>query len=651
MSKDKEENKLARLHDEISKHDQAYYLDNNPLVSDTAYDELVARVKKIEEELGYSGDSPVDNVGDDRKSGFAKVKHSTPMLSIGNTYDDGELRKYLEKLNELCDGPVEFVAEPKVDGIAITLIYMDGYLEQAVTRGNGVEGDDVTANIKTVGKVPKEIDILGYFEVRGEVYMPTKEFEEWNEQRRALGEQEFANARNACAGTVKTLDVEEVRKRPLSFVAYTIVDAVKHVSTHKLELSLLDELGFPTLKPMGIGGIDEMCHIVSKFKNDDKFDFPTDGVVVRVNDANLWEDLGNTNKSPRWLIAFKCEPERAETRLLDVDITIGRTGVFTPTGIVEPTQLAGTTVQRANLHNPNKIAGMDLHIGDIVILEKAGEIIPNICGVVYEKRPKDAKPIKFPTVCPTCHAELLNEGTRLRCLNPHCRSRQYKNLVYFVSRPCMNIEGFGPSTITTLLNHGSVSCIADIYRLDYEKLREAGFGKVEATNLLEAILTSKGQDVVNVLISLGIPGIAGAASTMLLDKFGSIPAIMNASEEELSSVKGIGPLLVTAIREWFSDVGNQMLVKDLTEVGLQMERMGGEDIIPYSKCVVTGGLPKLPRHKIKEILLDKHVKVMDRVTKDTDFLLIGLGQEGSSKHKRAMELGIPIYNLSDYLKK
>lgn len=650
MKMDNLEKRLADLHSQVERHNRLYYKEGTPEITDKAYDDLLREVQELEKELGYTDpNSPTQQVGDDRVAGFAKVKHRVPMLSISNTYSPDAMRQELNKLYHYCDDDITFVAEPKVDGIAVSLIYQDGLFKQAITRGDGREGDDVTVNVSTIESLPKTIVERSLIEVRGELYMDLEEFAKYN---LALPENErFANPRNACAGTVKHHSREVVAGRPLRFVGYTLLAKQIVEDTHLNELQRLDALGVPTLIPLGSGDVGDMWDIVDKFRNNNgEYPFATDGVVVRVNEKSWQEQLGNTNKSPRWMIAFKCEPEHAETRLLDVELTVGRTGTITPTGVVETTLLSGTEVSRANLHNPKNIRDKDIRIGDIVDVVKAGEIIPQVTKVLYDRRTGSETPIVIPTHCPSCKGPVVDENTRLYCPNPECPSRQFEGIVYFASKGCMDIDGLGPSRVSELINCGLLSKVTDLYYLTEDDLRNAGLGPQVAKNLIEAIETSKGADVTRVLQSLGIRGIGGAACSILIDRFGSIMELMNVPVEDLVSIRSIGPILAQSVYDYFHDVDNRKMVEELLKLGLHGERDPVEDSPNISlRCVITGAIPGIPRTQLAKKLLEKGILVEDRITKKTQALLLGETGASGSKVNRAKEMGILIEPLSKYI--
>lgn len=649
---DSAEKQLIDLKIKVDDHNARYYVKGNPIVSDKYFDELLGKVHELEVELGYvDKKSPTQNVGDDRVRGFAKVKHNSPMLSIGNTYSVDDLKSKLHKLFMYCDEEISFVAEPKIDGIAISLTYQDGNLIRATTRGNGREGDDVTTNIKTIESIPRTIDKKGLVEIRGEAYMDLVEFNEYNEALKKSGEVGFANARNACAGTVKNLDVSVVRERPLRFIAYTLVEAEKYCESHMKELELIRDMKFNTLQPIAHGDIDDMAIVVREFRNGQSKVYATDGVVIRVNESKYWDQLGNTNKSPRWMVAFKCEPEVATTHVLDIELTIGRTGVFTPVAILETTLLAGTEVSRASLHNFKYIREKDLRIGDLVDLVKAGEIIPQVGKVYTEVRTGNEKYITIPKRCPHCEEPLFDDGTWIRCKNDQCPALQFAAIEYFASKGCMDIVGLGPRLITLLIDSKLIGNVADIYRLTGSELMDkAGFGEKSALNLIEAIALSKGQDVSRVLRSLGIQGIGEVASDILIDKYGSIDAIAKADIEELSDTKSIGELLATAIYDYFDNPVKHELLVELGNLGLNMERVGvKEDTRKFERCVVTGVVDGVTRDGLRKLLRDRGILLDDRITKTTDYLLLANGGENSGKHKQALKMNLPIHTVVEFL--
>lgn len=653
MKVDSLEKELTKLSSEVEYHNNKYYKEGNPIIDDRAFDELLGRVQALEKELGYSKpDSPTQKVGDDRLVGFKKVVHKTPMMSISNTYNISALEEYLHKIQLSLADYVDFVAEPKVDGIAISLVYEQGELKRAVTRGNGKEGDDVTCNIWAVRGIPHPISAgKSVLEVRGELCMDPDEFDLYNAKVKARGEEGFANARNACAGSIKQKDPKRVAERPLKFVAYTCLGSGMEFNTHTEELEVLDALGFDILTPIKVGQPKEISEVLETFTNKrGQYPFPTDGVVVRVNDISRYEELGTTSKSPKWMVAYKCEPDHAETKLLAVEWTVGRTGAITPTGVVEPTLLAGTLVSRASLHNYKNIKSLGLMIGDMVDLVKAGEIIPQIIRTFPDRRTGEETGIGLPKQCPSCGGCLNGDNVKLRCTNTHCPSRRFEGMVYFSSKPCMDIRGLGPSTVAHLINQGMLQDITDIYRLDEEKLRKAGLGKKEAVNLLEAIELSKDQDVCRVLKSLGIRCVGSYVAELLINKFGSISVIMDASLEQLRSLKSIGEIVAKYIRLFFDKSENRSMVMSLLELGLHDRReplLADHGSPSLSVGVITGSHPSLPRRLLIGQLAKQGIRVEPRITKETGVLLVG-ENASSLKIQRAKSLGIPIKPLSDY---
>jgi DNA ligase (NAD+) len=650
MNVDNLEKELYRLHAERQEHDRLYYKDGKPNISDYHYDQLVRQIRALEKETGIALD---DDIGDDRKRGFRKVEHTTPMRSIPNVYTNNELEYNLTKI-EHAVGALDYVVEPKVDGIAISLTYERGLLIRAVTRGNGFEGDDVTANVRTIKNLPARLEWLDPLELRGELYIDQQGFVEYNQTLQQHGLQPFLHARNMCAGTVKLLNPDEVAKRPLGFIGYTVVSHTP--DTHIQELDFIKALGFNTLEPLFTGTLPEVLESIASYAAiplDGRSDqaFATDGVVIRVNARKYIPILGFTRKYERWMFAYKFAPEQSDTHVLDVEFNIGRTGVLTPVAILEPTLLSGSTVSRANLHNFNDIRNMGgLMIGDVVTVVKAGEIIPDVVAIKHELRTGTEIPIRIPENCPYC-GSVLHHGTKSYCNNPKCQSRILAGLLYFASKECMDIQGLGFAALQVLAEQDLVTNCADMYRLTAEMLEDSGkFAGKTIANILEAIEMSKEADVTRVLQGLGIRGVGASAAEKLINTFSNIPAIMRATVEELQQVPDIGPVTAKYIYQWCHAPDNVELVQSLAEVGLHMDRAATpeEQVNVERSCVITGTLPQMTREQIESVLKSRGVKVEKRVTANTEFVLAG-DSSGATKLTEARRRGIPVHDLAGYL--
>ena len=650
MKTDQAEHDLARLRAEISTHNQKYYVEHNPTISDYEYDQLVKQAESLAKELGYdTNDKPIEKkVGDDRTKGFRKIKHVTPMLSIENTYEISELRSKLTKMAMQSDIEVVYIAEPKIDGIAVVLHYYQGELKYALTRGDGHEGDDVTINVKTIQGIPHNIPYMERVEIRGELYMDKALFKSFNDQIKATGEPGFANERNACAGSVKLHDVNEVAKRPLRFIGYRLNKQPPY-PTHVEQLRVLKEWNFPVVEPRAVGSLDKVITAVYRFSNKNDLPYCTDGMVVLVNDQAICDSLGSTTKYPRWTLAYKYEPDRAKTRFIAIDATVGRTGVITPTAILEPTVLSGSIVSRASLHNYSQIAEKGLKYGDMVDVHKAAEIIPQIAHIYVEERTGEERGIRPPRKCPSCKEPLAYEEPILRCCNPHCPAQQLERIVYFASKPCMNIMDLGPTLISELINHEVIKNVADLYAITESVLVDIGVGQKRAANLINSIAESRSQPAERVLTALGIPLVGNVAAISILETVSDIRVLMDTKVDTLARINGVGPTTATNVVEFFQDPYNRDLVNRLNGYGLWMVYKP-----TYSEnmktCVITGRVIGRSRSDIAKQLLKRNVKTVDRITSSVDFLLLGDNAvESSDKYKKAKELGIPVYRMSEYL--
>lgn len=650
MTSARAEKYISTLRIEVANHNKAYYRDADPLISDKEYDELLAELTKLEKEYGMeSSTSPVNMVGDDSLNTFTKVRHNTPMLSISNTYNVDATRAFLIKCEAILKQKLVIVSQPKVDGVAVSLIYENGLLVRALTRGNGYVGDDITTNVRTIKGIPKKIPYLQPLEARGELYMPEKEFNEYNKQRIKEGKKGFANARNGCAGSIKTLDPKDVAKRPLRCLCYSLVSPVEGVHTFTQEMEFLNSCAIPTVD-FTSGDINYISDLVSKFINDGRFEFPTDGLVIKIDNIELRQLLGGTSKYPNWLIAYKCEPEHALSVLLEVTWQVGRTGAVTPVAEIETVELAGTLVSRATLHNPSFIKEMDLKIGDVIDVVKAGEIIPEIRTVDYKARTGVETAVIIPTKCPSCTSTLKDTGTRLLCLNRDCGSRVFENLVYFTSKSCMDIYGMGPSVIETLIRSGLIKDVVDIYDLTVDSLVAIDdIGSKTAMNLIAAIEASRNQDVVSLLTGLGIYGIGNGACKQLLLAFQTIDNIAAASMEQLSAVPHIGDLLAKSIYKYFRMPSSIERIEKFRTIGLSLESKDTLEEEPNRRYVLTGKIPGITKSMAAQILKNKGSVLDSSVTKLTDVLLVGDDGTASVKYRKAVALGIPIKKALDVL--
>ncbi len=648
--------RIRFLSEEIRRHDERYYRDADPEISDFDYDLLKQELEELEQahpELSNE-DSPTSKIGDDLSEGFQTYRHRLPMLSLDNTYSKDEFYAFVERVGRgLESDSIEFVVEPKIDGVAVSVTYEDGKLVRAVTRGNGAEGDDITANAVLIDELPKAIEGSGapeIVEVRGEIYMRNDEFDRINEERQVAGLQAFKNPRNLAAGTVKMLDRAEVAKRRLNIILYGLGFCQPSITEsqwgfHEKLRNWQFPVGERYWKVNGANEAWEAIEQLDAMRNG--FLYPTDGAVVKVNGFGEQDILGQTSKAPRWAIAYKFAAEQAETLLEDIAIQVGRTGVLTPVAKLRPTTLAGTTVSRATLHNAEEMERKDVRVGDTVIVEKAGEIIPAVLRVVKEKRPAGSAPFVFPTACPECGSETRRiEGeVALRCLNVECPAQVRGRLEHFASRQCMDIEGMGIAVVNQLVSRSLVSNYADTYRLTFDDLLGLEkFANKSASNLLEAIEKSKRNDLWRLLHGLGIPQVGAAAAKDLAKAFGSVARLREATIESLVEVEGIGEKTAEGIVAFFQNEANASIVDDLFELGMDPVAPeipeGDEAIFNGMTFVITGTLPKMKRNEAKALIESKGGKAAGSVSKKTDYLVAG--ESAGSKLSKAESLGISI---------
>ncbi len=663
MSKASDLKKIEQLRDEVRRHDELYYRQSTQEISDFDYDALKRKLADLESanpELPLA-ESPTTTVGDDRVEGFASYRHRLPMQSLDNTYSEDEFVAFVARVEKGLEiEGARFTVEPKIDGVAVSLTYEKGDLVRAVTRGNGIEGDDVTANVRFIEKLPSKLSgliIPDLIEIRGEIFMQVEEFERLNTERREAGLEEFKNPRNLAAGTVKMLDRTEVAKRKLDIVLYGLGEIQPAVVSSQCEYrKQLEEWGLPIVEKFWeVQGAQAAWSAVEELDEIRLgFDYPTDGAVVKLDSFRLQDSLGATSKAPRWAIAVKYAAEQAETILNQVTIQVGRTGSLTPVAELDPVQLAGTTVSRATLHNQEEMARKDVRVGDTVVVEKAGEIIPAVVRVVLEKRPEESVPFVFPSECPACGTPVSKiEGeVAVRCMNIECPDQVRGRLEHYASRQCLDIEGLGEAVVDQLVAKGFVSNISDIYRLDYEKLLGLEkFAEKSARNLLAAIEASKGVELWRLLHGLGIPQVGASAAKDLAKAFGGVKELTESSLEKLVEVDGIGEKTASGILAYFSDEKNASVVAALFEAGMNPEapEMLSEDeaIFAGKTFVITGTLPTLKRNEAKALVESKGGKVAGSVSKKTDYLVAG--EAAGSKLTKAESLGVEIIDEAKLL--
>lgn len=655
-----------KLRREIRHNEYLYYVLDAPEITDAEYDRMMVRLRELEARYPDSipADSPTQRVGGRASSQFTEVRHLEPLLSLGNVFSAEELRAFDERVRSglPAGSKVEYVMEPKIDGLACSLIYENGKLVRAATRGDGVVGENVTANVRTIRsipltlKVPEGEAVPELLDVRGEVYMPRQAFMRLNEQRAERGESEFANPRNAAAGSLRQLDPQVTARRSLSFFAYYLVGEGAQPK-HSESLALLARYGFKVSENYKVvENIDEAIKYIGDFNElRQGLSYDTDGAVIKVNDVYQQRILGATGKDPRWATAYKYPPEQAETTLEDIDWRVGRTGVLTPTAVLTPVKLSGSVISRATLHNEDFIRAKDIRIGDRVIINKAGEIIPEVLRVVAEKRTGDEKEVEIPSVCPECgwRVERKGEEAAIRCTNPHCPALGREGLIHFVSRDAMNIDGCGPSVINALLDAGLVRDAADLYSLRKDDLLKLErMGEKSADNLLAALAESKKNELDKLLFALGIRHVGAKVARILATEFGSMEKLQQAQPEELAQIRDIGDKIAESAVTWLNVPANIDLVERLAAAGLTMTftpPASQEDNPFFGKTLVfTGTMPMLGRAEAKTMAQDVGAKVSGSVSKKTDYVIAGA--EAGSKLEKAQQLGVTVIDEAEFLR-
>ncbi|MGP4066369.1 NAD-dependent DNA ligase LigA [Oceanobacillus sp. M65] len=657
MDQQQAQKEIEALREVLNQYGYEYYVLDKPSVPDVEYDQKLQELRKLEEEFPefVTQDSPTQRVGGEPLEAFQKVEHKVPMLSLGNAFNEQDLRDFAKRAAQGTDEPVSFVCELKIDGLAISLTYENGKFILGSTRGDGSIGENITSNLRTIRSIPLTIKEKENLEVRGEAYMPHKSFLALNEAREEKEEEPFANPRNAAAGSLRQLDPKIAAKRNLDIFLYGVGEwNNSNLTSHSDRLEALSKLGFKTNPEWRkCETIEEVLEYVEYWTNErPNLSYEIDGIVVKVDNLDQQEELGYTAKSPRWAIAYKFPAEEAVTRLTDIELSVGRTGVVTPTAILEAVKVAGTTVKRASLHNEDLIREQDIRIGDTVVIKKAGDIIPKVVRVLTEKRTGDEEEFHMPTECPACGSELvrLEEEVALRCINPNCPAQLKEGLIHFVSRNAMNIDGLGEKVIIQLFQENLVKTIADIYRLKREALLELErMGEKSADNLLQAIEVSKDNSLEKLLFGLGIRFVGSKAAKTLATEFETMKNIQQASYEDLIAVDEIGDKMADSIVQYFQEEKVIILVDELRELGINMEYNGpkrpeaDEDSIFAGKTIVlTGKMEKFTRTEAKERIEAKGGSVTGSVSKKTDILIAG--EDAGSKYDKAQKLGITIWD-------
>jgi DNA ligase (NAD+) len=668
LTRDEAAARIQWLRSEIERHNRLYYIEARPEISDREYDLLVQELAELERRFPdlRSPDSPTERVGERPIEGFEQVVHEVPMLSISNAYSHGELREFDARIKRLLgtQSDIEYVVELKIDGVACTLMYEDGKLVYGATRGDGMRGDIITHNVLTIRDVPRKIEanVRGRLEVRGEVYMDKADFERVNAQIVADGGEPFANPRNLTAGTLKLLDPSITAKRPLRMFHYAVgVCDMPLPEFHSDVLKWLSKIGFRVNPHWSVcSSIEEVIEKTIEWEPRRKeLPYGTDGLVIKVNQRSLWEKLGTTAKSPRYMIAYKFSAEQAVTRLLDIQCQVGRTGVVTPVAILEPVFLAGTTVSRATLHNADEIKRLDVRIGDQVVVEKAGDIIPKVVRVLTSLRTGKEIPFKFPTTCPVCGAPLAKSDyeVAIRCVNASCPGQLRERILHYASRDAMDIEGLGEVLVNQLVERGLVKDLADLYHVTVDQLAQLErMGRKSAENVVREIEESKDRPFHNFLFGLGIRHIGAAAAKLLAQKFPDLDALQKASREQLAAIVGFGDVMAESVYQFFRNEQNRELLRRLKAAGVKAPNVLWQPAEkktimtgPFAgkTVVLTGALSSMSRDEAKRQIEMRGGKVTDSVSSKTSMLIVG--QDPGSKLEKARKLGIPIYNEEQFL--
>ena len=649
---------IDELRREIEYHNKLYYVDDAPVISDFDYDMLMQRLIKLEEEHPelITPDSPTQRVGGAALSQFTQVQHQVPLESLSDVFSFDELKAFGERMDSLLAAEHEYCVEPKIDGLSMSLEYENGVFVRGATRGNGLVGEDVTENLRTVRSLPlRIIDAPERLVVRGEVYMSKSVFNELNAEREINGEQLLANPRNAAAGSIRQLDPKIAAQRKLDIVCFNMQYTSGEAYTrHSDTLDALKHMGFPVVPYKIYNTIDGCCERINRIgESRGDFAYDIDGAVIKINSLEQRTELGSTAKAPRWAVAYKYPPEKKESRVVDIVVQVGRTGVLTPKAVIEPVRLAGTTVTNATLHNQDNIDRLDIRIGDTVLVQKAGEIIPEVLSVNKEKRPENTVAFKMPDTCPECGAPVVRDedGVALRCTSPECPAQRLRNLAHFASKEAMDIDGLGISVCESLINSGLVGSPAELYYLDAQSVASLDrMGKKSAENLINAINKSKQAGLARVICAFGIRQVGQKAAKTLAKHFKTLDKLMDASEFELMAVSDIGGITAGFIREWFDLPQSQHQIKLLREAGVSFE---SQEAVKDSRFagmtfVLTGELSNYKRDEAAAIIESFGGKASSSVSKKTSVVLAG--ENAGSKLQKAIELGVKIIDEAEFEK-
>ncbi len=644
--------RIAYLVATLNEANKSYYILDNPTLTDNEYDSLLDELFKLEAQYPEYKlpESPTENVGTKVISEFQKITHTTPMFSLADVFNEDEVKDFLRKVEEKVPN-AEYECELKMDGLGVNLIYEKGILKSAATRGDGVIGEDITHNVKTIKYLPLKLTKPVDLEVRGEIYMRKQVFNELNEERLQNGEQLFQNPRNAAAGSARQLDSSIAKKRKLDILLYHVPND-EH-QTQSATLAYLKELGLPinehSKKVSDEKGVLDFIDYWTSHRDD--LPYEIDGIVIKVNNKDYHDTLGYTAKYPRWAVAYKFPALEVVTQLTDIIFTVGRTGQITPNAVLEPVKVAGSTIRRATLHNEEYIKAKDLRVKDYVVIRKAGDVIPEVVRPVLERRTGNEQPLKMIDQCPICHHELVKSSSNIDsfCPNPQCPARNIEGLIHFISRPAMNIDGLGERTIEDFYNMGLIKNIIDIYHLKEHKeelIELEGFGTKSIENLLISIEDSKNNSLERLLFGLGIPNVGAKTAKILAQKYETLSNLMNANVEELTNIKDIGDVIATNVNDYFANPTNRILINDLQDIGINMtyhgEKLKYHPEISNRKFVLTGTISFMARDEIKAFLESYQGITVDSVSSKTDVVIVG--EAPGSKYDKAVALGIEIWN-------
>ena len=657
MNKKEAEKQIKKLRDEINDHNYKYYVENNPVISDYEYDQLLKKLEKIESEYPelITPDSPTQRVGEQPIEGFETVEHMVPMLSLANTYTFEELKDWDTRVKKHVSD-AEYVVEPKIDGAGVALLYENGRLIRGATRGDGIRGDDITQNLKTINSIPLKLrdTNLKKVEVRGEVYMSISGFKKYNKEQEKKDGVVFANPRNATAGSLRQLDPRIVAERPIDIFIYFVSHSDKDLKTQEKSLGILKKAGFrvnPLIKK--VKDIDEAIKYCKELeKKRESLDYEIDGAVIKVNSFEKQKTLGNTSKNPRWAISYKFAAKQSTTKLLDIAIQVGRTGALTPVAVLEPAEVGGVTVSRATLHNFDELKRKDIRIGDTVLIERSGDVIPQVVKSIKEKRTGSEKQKKIPNKCPVCGTEVVRpEGeVAVRCPNKMCPARLKWRIKYFAARDAMDIDHLGGQTVDKLLDEALVNNIADLYSLKIEDiLKLEGFKDKSAQNLIDSIEKSKQQDLSRLIYGLGIRHVGKYAAQLLASKYSSIDELSKATEEELKEIDGLGDKSAESIATFFATDENVELIERLKDIGVKTKAEKKTNLpLQGKKFLFTGGLSSMSRPEASYLVKDKGGMVSGSIAKDLDYVVVG--EKPGSKFEKAKKLGLKIISEEEFKK-